>query len=292
MRKIIVAAAFVAVAALLAAGCGKKAAEGPSADELKSEIAAVAGELNAYLSEHNFANTDAGALAGEITKLAGKYGELEKQAQELKAKGGDEAYGDVGGLAAEGRAKAAALASVLAAGAPMGEADKVTTLHAAIDGWADYSDRVGAPPGEAAPAEGEEPGVGEPAAPGATAEPAEPAEPDEPAEPGEPDEPGAPRYPGKGHHYGWWKNPEWARDRGTRPLVEGDVPGAGEKERERERERDQTGKGTGPEREREREHVKPGGGKGAGPGAGGGTGAGGGKGAGPGAGGGKGRVGK
>jgi hypothetical protein len=279
------AAGALALAALMVAACGKKAAEGPSADELKNEIAGVAGELNAYLSEHNFANTDASALAAEITKQAGKYGEFEKQAQELAAASGNDAYGDVGGLAAEGRAKAEALASAVAAGPPRGEAAKVATLHAAIDGWADYSDRIGAPPGEAAPAPGEEPGVGEPApgAPGGTAEPTEPAEPVVPGEPGvgEPTEPGEPVYPGKGHHYGWWKNPEWARDRGTRPLTEGDVPGAGEKEKERER----SGKGTGPEREREREHMQPGAGKGGGMGPGGGMAPGGG------AGGGKGRGG-
>jgi hypothetical protein len=287
VRSIIYAAGTLALAALMVAACGKKAAEGPPADELKNEIAAVTGELNAYLSEHNFANTDAGALAAEITKQAGKYGEFEKQARELKAASGNDAYGEVGGLAAEGRAKAEALASAVAAGPPRGEAAKVATLHAAIDGWADYSDRIGAPPGEAAPVEGEEPGVGEPVPgePGATAEPVEPGEPSKPGEPsvGEPTEPGEPVYPGKGHHYGWWKNPEWARDRGTRPLVEGEVPGTGEMERERER--DRGGKATGPEREREREHVQPGTGKGGGMGPGAGLGGGQGKGKGGGAGG-------
>ncbi|HUU56639.1 MAG TPA: hypothetical protein VMW93_04790 [bacterium] len=277
MRKIIVAAAFVAAATLLASGCGKKAAA-PPADELTSEIAAVAGELNAYLSEHNFANTDAGALADELNKLAAKYGELEKQAHDMRTQGGGEQYGDVGNLAGEGRAKAEALASTIAAGAPMGDAVKATALNDVVGNWADYSDRVGAPPGEAAPAEGDEPSVGEPAAPG------------EPGGTAEPAEPGTPRYPGKGHHYGWWKNPEWARDRGTRPITEGDVPGTGEMLRERERERDRSGKGTGPEREREREHMQPGSGKGGGMGPGGGKGAGGGD-AGKG-GGGKGRGGK
>ena len=217
--------------------------------------------MNAYLDTHNFSNTDAGALAAELEKLAGKYGELEKQAQEMKSRSGDEQYGDLGALAGEGRAKAEALAGALAAGAPMGEADKVATLNDAVEEWVGYSDKVGASPGEAAPVEGEEPGVGEPVEPG------EPGV-GEPAEPGDTDEPG---YPGKGRHLGWWKNPEWARDRGTRGA-EGDTPGTGEMKRERER-------------EREREHVKPGGGKGAGPGpgetpggAGGGKGPGGGKG--------------
>ena len=248
MRKIIVAAAFVAAAALMIAGCGKKAAGGPPADELTSEIAGVAGDLNAYLSEHNFANTDAGALAGELNKLAAKYGELEKRAHDMRTQDGGEQYGDVGNLAGEGRAKAEALASTIAAGAPMGDAAKATALNDVVENWADYSDRVGAPPGEAAPAEGDEPGVGEPAAPG------------EPGGTAEPAEPGTPRYPGKGYHYGWWKNPEWARDPASR---EGDVaaPGAGEKERERER---------------EREHMQPGSGKGGGMGPGGGKGAGGG----------------
>lgn len=254
MRKIIVAAAFVAAVALLASGCGKKAAA-PPADELNSEIAAVAGELNAYLSEHNFANTDAGALAGELNKLAAKYGELEKRAHDMRTQEGGEQYGDVGNLAGEGRAKAEALASTIAAGAPMGDAAKATALNDVVENWADYSDRVGAPP------EGEEPGVGEPAAPG-----------EEPGV-GEPAEPGAPSYPGKGHHYGWWKNPEWARDPASRGA-EGDAPGTGEMERERER-------------EREREHVQPGTGKGGGEGP---KGSGGD--AGKGSGGGKGRGGK
>ncbi len=261
MRKAVYVTTALAAAVLLLAGCGKKAAEGPAPDALKAEIAGVAGGLNAYLDTHNFSNTDAGALAAELEKLAGKYGELEKQAQEMKSRSGDEQYGDLGALAGEGRAKAEALAGALAAGAPMGEADKVATLNDAVEEWVGYSDKVGASPGEAAPVEGEEPGVAES------------------AEPGDTDEPG---YPGKGRHLGWWKNPEWARDRGTRPLPEGDVPGTGEMERKRER-------------EREREHMQPGSGKGgpggggAGPGgAGGGKGGGGGKGRGGGAGGGRG----
>lgn len=281
MRKAIFIATALAAAVLLLAGCGKKAAEGPAPDALKAEIAGVTGELNNYLDAHNFSNTDAGALTAELKKVAGKYGELEKQAQEMESRSGDEQYGDVGNLAGEGRARAEALAGALAAGAPMGDAAKMTALNDAVEDWVGYSDKVGAPPGEAAPVEGEEPGVGEPAEPGepGVGEPAEPGV-DEPGEPGEPVEPGEPRYPGKGRHLGWWKNPEWARDRGTRPLPEGDVPGGREKERKRER-------------EREREHVKPGGGAGPGPGetpggAGGGKGPGGGKGKGGGAGGGKG----
>jgi hypothetical protein len=251
MRKAIFIATALAAAALMVAACGKKAAGGPTAEELKAEVAGVAGELNAYLNAHNFSNTDAGTLTDELKKLGGKYAEIEKRAHDMRTQGGGEQYGDVGNLAGEGRAKVEALASVLEVGPPMGDAVKATALDDAVENWADYSDKVGAAPGEAAPAEGEEPGVAEPTEPGV----------DEPGEPGEP------RYPGKGRHLGWWKNPEWARDRGTRPLPEGDVPGAGEKERERER-------------EREREHVGPGGAGPGGetPGGGGGPGKGGGKG--------------
>jgi len=297
MRKAIFITTALAAAALMVAGCGKKAAEGPSPDELKSEVAGVTGELNAYMSEHSFANTDAGELAVELKKLAGKYGELEKRAQGMKTQGGDERYGDVGGLAGEGRAKAAALAGAVAGGPPMGDVAKMAALNDAVESWAAYSDEVGAPPGVGEPAPppgvGEPappPGVGEPAPPPGVGEPAPAPAPGEPTEPGEPGEPGGePRYPGKGHHYGWWKNPEWARDRGTRPLPEGDVPGTGEMERKRERERKRDATGTGPERERkrDREHVRPGGGKGAGPGAG--AAPGGAGGAGKGAGGGKGK---
>lgn len=283
MRKAIFIATALAAAALMIAACGKKAVEGPPAEELKAEIAGVTGELNAYLDAHNFSNTGAGTLTAELKKLAGKYGELEKRAHDMRTQGGDEPYGDVGNLAGEGRAKVEALALVLGAGAPMGDAAKATALNDVVENWADYSDKVGAAPGEAAPVEGEEPGVGEPAEPGVD-------EPGEPGEPGEPVEPGEPRYPGKGRHLGWWKNPEWARDRGTRPLTEGDVPGGREKEREREKERKRDATGAGPEREREREHVTPGGGKGAGPtdtgatpGGAGGAGKGGGKGKGKGA---------
>jgi hypothetical protein len=274
MRRIVFITTALAAAGVVFFGCGRKAAETPSVEELKGEVAAVAGELNAYMSDHNFSNTDAGALAGELTKLAGRYGELEKRAQDLKGKSGDEQYGDVAGLAGEGRAKAEVLASAVAAGPPMGQARKMAALNDAIGDWVDYNDRVGAPPsvGEPAPppSVGEPappPSVGEPAPPPSVGEPAPPPSVGEPVPAPEPGEPGEPRYPGRGHHYGWWKNPEWARDRGTRPLAEGEVPGVAEKERERERERDRTGKGTGPEREREREreHVKPGGGKGAGP---------------------------
>jgi hypothetical protein len=239
MRKAIFIATALAAAALMIAACGEKAVEGPTTEELKAEIAGVTGELNAYLDAHNFSNTGAGKLTAELKKLANKYSELEKRAHDMRTQGGDEPYGDVGNLAGEGRAKVEALALVLEAGAPMGDAAKATALHDVVENWADYSDKVGAAPGEAAPVEGEEPGVGEPAEPGV----------DEPGEPGEPVEPGEPRYPGKGRHLGWWKNPEWARDRGTRPLTEGDVPGGREKERERERER-----------------VTPDGGKGASPG--------------------------
>jgi hypothetical protein len=245
MRKAIFIATALTAAALMIAACGKKAVEGPAAEELKGKIAGVTGEVNAYLDAHNFSNTGAGALTAELRKLAGKYGELEKRAHDMRTQGGDEPYGDVGNLAGEGRAKVEALALVLEAGAPMGDAVKATALNDAVENWADYSDKVGAAPGEAAPVEGEEPGVGEPAEPGVD----EPGEPGEPGEPVEPGEPGEPRYPGRGHHYGWWKNPEWARDRGTRPLTEGDVPGGREKESKRER-----------------EHVKPGGGKGPSPG--------------------------
>ena len=250
MRKAIFIATALAAAALMIAGCGKKAVEGPAAEELKAEIAGVTGGVNAYLDAHNFSNTDAGTLTDELKKLAGKYGELEKRAHDMRTQGGDEPYGDVGNLAGEGRAKVEALALVLEAGAPMGDAAKAAALNDAVENWADYSDKVGAAPDEAAPVEGEEPDVGEPAEPD-VGEPVEPGvdEPGEPGEPGEPVEPGEPRYPGKGRHLGWWKNPEWARDRGTRPLTEGDVPGGREKERERER-----------------EHVAPGGGPGAGPG--------------------------
>jgi hypothetical protein len=290
MRRAIYVTTALSAAALLLAGCGKKGAEGPSTDALKAEIAGVTGELNAYLEAHNFSNTDAGPLAAEAEKAAGKFGELEEQAGEMKSQSGDERYGDLGTLAGEGRAGAEALAATFAAGPPMGDVAKMAALNDAIGDWVDYNDRIGAPgapPGEAEPAPpgvGEPappPGVGEPAPPPGVGEPApapEPGEPGVPPEPGEPGEPGgAPRYPGKGHHYGWWKNPEWARDRGTRPLGEGEAPGVAEKERERERER--AAKGAGPERkrEREREHVAPGAGEGAGPGPGvapGGTGAG------------------
>ncbi len=222
MRKAIFIATALAAAALMIAACNEKAVEGPVAAELKAEIAGVTGGLNAYLDAHNFSNTDAGTLTDELKKLASKYGELEKRAHDMRTQDGGEQYGDVGNLAGEGRAKVEALALVLEAGAPMGDAAKATALDDAVENWADYSDKVGAAPGEAAPVEGEEPGVGEPAEPGV-------------------DEPGEPRYPGKGRHLGWWKNPEWARDRGTRPLTEGDVPGG----REKERTRDATGGGKG-----------------------------------------------
>jgi hypothetical protein len=262
MRKAIFIATALATAALLLAACGKKGAEGPSPDSLKADIAAVTGELNGYLDGHNFSNTEAGALSAELRKLAGKYGELEKQAEELKGRSGDEEYGDLGTLAAEGQAKAEALAGALAAGPPMGDAAKMTALNDAVEEWVDYSDRVGTP------AEGETPGTAEP------------------AEPGSADTPG---YPGRGKHLGWWKNPDWARDRGTRGA-DGETPGTGEMERERERKRD--GTGGGPEREREREHMGsgPGSGGGTGPGSGGGRGPG--SGGGSGSGGGKGRGGK
>lgn len=284
MRSIIFAAVALAAAALVVAACGKKAVEGPTVDELKSEIAGLTDEVNAYLNEHNFSNTDAGTLAGEVNKLAAKYGELEKRAQNMRTEGGDERYGDVGNLADEGRAKAEALASVIGAGAPMGDAAKMAELDEVAVAWADYSERVGAAPGEAEPVEGGGPAVGEPVAPGgpgATAEPGTPGAPPTPGEPGapgEPGEPGQPMYPGRGHHYGWWKNPEWARDRGTRPMMEGGGMGgmAGTGEMERERERDRSGKGTGPEREREREHMESGSGMGGGMGHGGGMGRGGG----------------
>jgi len=239
MRKIIVTAAFVATVALLAAGCGKKALEGPSADELRNDIAGVTRDVNAYLSEHNFANTGADTLAEELNKWAAKYAELEKRAQDMRTGGGGEEYGDVGNLAGEGRAKVEALASVLGAGSPTGDAEKAAEFTDVVGNWADYSERVGDVPDEAAPVEGGEPGVGEPAPPGEG-------------------EPGAPSYPGKGYHYGWWKNPEWARDPASR---EGDVaaPGAGEMEREREREREHKGAGPG-----KSDGAGPGGGKGAG----------------------------
>jgi translation initiation factor IF-2 len=269
VRKMIFAAAALAVAALAVAACGKKVVEGPTTDEIKSEIAGLTDEINAYLNEHNFANTDAATLAGELNKLAAKYGEIEKRAQNMRTEGGDEKYGDVGNLADEGRAKAEALASVIGAGAPMGDAAKMAELDEVAIAWADYSDRVGAAPGEAEPVEGGGPAVGEPAGPGA-------GEPGEPGAPGETAAPGAPTYPGRGHHYGWWKNPEWARDRGTRPMMEGGGMGgmAGTGEMERERERDRSGKGTGPERERE--HMESGSGMGGGMGPGGGMGRGGG----------------
>jgi outer membrane murein-binding lipoprotein Lpp len=225
MRKIIVTAAIVAAAALLAAGCGKKTVEGPSADELRNEIAGVTRDVNAYLSEHNFANTGAGGLAEELNKWASQYGELERRAQDMRTEGGGEEYGDVGNLAGEGRAKVEALSLVLGAGPPLGDPEKAAEFHDVVTNWADYSERVGEVPDEAAPVEGGEPGVGKPAPPGEG-------------------EPGAPSYPGKGYHYGWWKNPEWARDPASR---EGDVgaPGAGEMDREREREREHKGAGPG-----------------------------------------------
>jgi hypothetical protein len=240
MRKAICVITATAAAALLVAGCGKKGAEGPSADALKAEIAAVTGELNAYLDAHNFSNADAGALAAEAEEAAGKFGDLEKRAGEMKSQSGDEEYGDVGALAGEGRAKAEALAGALAAGPPMGDVAKMTALNDAVEEWVDYSDNVGASPAGAATAETDEAG-----------------------------------YPGRGKRLGWWKNPDWARDRGSRGA-EGDVPGTGEMVRERER---------------EREHMQPGSGKGGGgkgPGSGGGKGRGGG---GKGPGGGKGRGG-
>jgi hypothetical protein len=266
MRKIVVTTTLIAAVALLVAACGKKAVEGPSAEEIRNDVAGVTREINAYLSEHNFSNTDAGALAEKLNELAGKYGELEKRAQDMRTEGGGEEYGDVGNLADEGRAKVEALASVLGAGPPMGDAERAAEFDDVITNWADYSERVGPPPGEAAPVEGGEPGVGEPAPPG-EAEPAPP----------EGVEPGTPSYPGRGYHYGWWKNPEWARDRGTRPMMEGGgMAGTGEMERERERKRD--GTGSGPEREREREHMQPGMGPGGDMGHGGGMGGGKGKG--------------
>ncbi|NIT35583.1 MAG: hypothetical protein GTN49_03640 [candidate division Zixibacteria bacterium] len=297
MGKTFLAAIAVVGAGALLVACGQKAAEGPSAEELRGELAGITEELNAYMDGHHFSNTDPSALQGAVGKFAEKFGALAGQAGKLRADTKDAAYDDVIGLAGEGRDKAGTLAKVLAAGAPMGDAAKTAALDDAIGDWADYNDRVGAPPGEAEPAP--PPVVGEPAPPPVVGEPApapdepgvppEPGEPDVPPGPGEPDVPpepgepgippepgkpgepgGAPRYPGRGHHYGWWKNPEWARDRGTRPITEGEKPGVGEKERERERERDRAAKGKGPERkrEREREHVAPGAGEGAAPGAG------------------------
>ncbi len=272
MGKTFLAAVAVVGAGALLVACGQKAAEGPSAEELKGELAGITEELNAYMDEHRFSNTDPGTLRGAVDEFAGKFGGLAGRAEKLKAETKDPAYDDVMRLAGEGRDKAGALGAALAAGAPRGDAAKAAALNDAIGDWVDYNDRIGAPgapPGEAEPAppgvgepapppgvgEPVPPGVGEPAPPPGVGEPApapEPGEPGAPPEPGEPGEPGgAPRYPGKGHHYGWWKNPEWARDRGTRPLGEGEVPGVGEKERKRER---------------EREHVAPGAGEGAGPG--------------------------
>jgi hypothetical protein len=285
MGKTFLAAVAVVGAGALLVACGQKAAEGPSAEELRSELAGITEELNAYMDEHRFSNTDPGTFQGAVGKFAEKFGALAGRAGKLRADTKDPAYDEVVGLAGEGRDKAGALAAALAAGAPMGDAAKEAALNDAIGDWADYNDRVGAPeapPGDAEPVpppvvgepapppgvgEPAPPGVGEPAPPGVGEPAPAPGEPGVPPEPGEPGEPGgAPRYPGKGHHYGWWKNPEWARDRGTRPLPEGDVPGVGEKERKRER--DRTGKSTGPERKRKREHVAPGAGEAAGPGAG------------------------
>lgn len=263
MRKIIVMTTLVAAVALLVAACGKKAVEGPSAGELRNDVAGVTREINEYLSEHNFANTGAGALAEELNKMAGKYGEVEKRAQNMRTEGAGEEYGDVGNLAGEGRAKVEALASVLGAGPPMGDAEKAAEFDDVIANWADYSERVGDVPDEAAPVEGGEPGVGEPAPPG-VGEPGAPPGVGEPGAPPGEGEPGAPSYPGKGHHYGWWKNPEWARDPASR---EGDVGAPGVREKEREREHKGAGPGEGgPGKGGD---AGPGGGKGGGKGKGG-----------------------
>jgi hypothetical protein len=237
-----------AAAALLLFGCGGAAKTDVTPSALRTELGAVAEELNAYLGEHNLQNTDAGEMQSTVETLAGKYGGIAKRATKLAEDTGDEEYGELGKLASEGADRAGALATALGAGPPAGDMAKATALHDAVAAWADYNDELGASSGDvAAPTDGDD---------------------------------AAPGTPGRGKHYGWWKNPEWANDPASR---EGDEAGVGtgemDRERERERKRDGTGGGSGSGK-----GTGTGSGGGAGKGAGGGAGGGAGKGAGGGGG--------
>jgi len=223
--------AIVAVILALAAGCAKKTAseETRTPDAVKAEAAALAGELDAYLGQHDFDNTEPAALTAQTRAISGKFAALQADAARLADTTGNKQFGDAAAVAEEGRATSDALAVAFAAGSPQGEADKADKLNAAITAWAAYTEAVA---------------KYQPAT--ALTSPAKTAAPPPAVKAGT-----APTtLPGKGRHLGWWKNPAWARDVAARATgATAAPPGKGDKDRDRKH----GGPGGDSDRERGRE---------------------------------------
>jgi hypothetical protein len=226
--------AIVAVILALGAGCAKKtASEGTrTPDAVKAEVAALAGELDAYLGQHDFENTEAAALTAQTRAISSKFAALQADAARLADATGNKQFEDAAAAAEEGRAASDALAAAFAAGPPQGDAGKADKLNAAVTAWAAYTDAVAKYQPATALAAAAKTTASPPAVKAGTA---------------------ATTLPGKGRHLGWWKNPAWARDVAARATAATAAPpGKGDRERERDRERKHTGPGGEPDRERGR----------------------------------------
>jgi len=215
MKRSIVAVS--AALGILAACYGCKGSPAiKSADELNDALGAAVSAFDAYMETHNYTNTSPKDLAAEAKKTAAALASIAVEGEKAKAATGDGEYDVVIARAREGEKIVTALAPRLAAGPPAGDAAKAADLAAAIAAWGTYSS-----------------GVADAARlPSKT----------------------HPKGTGKRHHYGWYKNPAWARDpaaRGTAATAGTAVPERRIRERDREREREnyppgqERGKGRG-----------------------------------------------
>jgi hypothetical protein len=194
---------------------------------IRGEIASLTDNANTYFAEHDLVNTNLVDLAKQSQAYSTQYGDLIKKATDLQNKIKDPSWTDVIGLAQEGMSTLNMLTTALGQN-PTTDLTGYAALQKALEGWAQYNDKVGI---AAKVAEGAAARSGSTVPPPtATTTP--------------------PNQPGKGNHYGWWKNPAWANDpasRGMYPPVPG--PDGGDKDKDK-------GKGKGKDNDNDRDKDK------------------------------------
>lgn len=183
---------------------------------IRGEIATLTDTTNTYFSEHDLVNTNPVDLAKQSQTYSTQYGDLLKKATEFQSKIKDPSWTDVIGLAQEGMSTLNMLTAALGMN-PTQDLTGYAALQKALEGWAQYNDKVGI---AAKVAEGAAARAGSSVPPPtATAN--------------------SPDLPGKGKHYGWWKNPAWANDPASRgqfmPLP---GPDGGDKDKDKDKGKD------------------------------------------------------
>jgi len=152
-----------------------------TAEAIKSDILAKTDDINSYLSTHDLVNTQPGVMANQLTTYSEEYHPLVTEVSKKQKTKPDLALDELLTLANEGVTSTQGLAKALADD-PNANPAAFTELQTAITAWAAYTDK------SILLATGKAPS-------------------------------GTPDQPGNGHHYGWWKNPNWANDPASRTAT-------------------------------------------------------------------------